>query len=240
MGKLGILWELDRKTGQFRSAHDLGYQDQLDVNPVTGKVTYRAGVLEKQASGQPIDFCPGFGGVKNWRALAYSPDTRAIYVPAAINCQRSVWSTVERVEGSGGNSVRPYAGERTLATLPHPKTPEHRGRLIAMDVRTGRIMWDQPRQAGLATSALTTGGGLVIVGDTDRYVSMHDLATGKLLYQTRLPAGPTGFPISYAVRGKQYVAVPVETRGGLIGGNGVFVFALPDAPSGSPTSSASR
>jgi alcohol dehydrogenase (cytochrome c) len=240
MGKLGILWELDRRTGQFRAAYDLGYQDQVDVNPRTGKVTYRAGILEKQASGQPIDFCPSFGGVKNWRALAYSPDTRAIYVPATIVCQRSIWFDVEQVEGGGGNSVRPFAGERTLATLPHAKTPDHRGRLIAMDIRTGKIAWEQPRQPSLSTSVLTTAGGLVLVGDTDRYISFHDAASGKLLYQTRLPAPPTGFPITYSARGKQYVAVPVETRGGLIGGNGLFVFGLPDVPASSTTSSASR
>jgi alcohol dehydrogenase (cytochrome c) len=240
MGKLGILWELDRETGKFRSAYDLGYQDQVTVDATTGTVTYRPGVLEKQASGQPVEFCPSYGGVKNWRALSYSPQTRAVYVPAAIACQRSVFSDVEPIEGGGGNSVRPFAGEQTLATLPHPKTPEHRGRLIAMDVRTGKILWEQPRAAGLATAMLTTAGGLAIVGDTDRYISLHDAASGTLLYQTRLPAGATGFPITYAARGKQYLAVPVESRGQTGGGNAVFVFALPDAVTRGVPTSASR
>ena len=39
MGKLGILWELDRVTGEFRNAVDLGYQNILDVDTLTGKVT---------------------------------------------------------------------------------------------------------------------------------------------------------------------------------------------------------
>ena len=41
MGKLGILWELDRDTGRFVAAHDLGYQDVLDIDQRTGAVTYK-------------------------------------------------------------------------------------------------------------------------------------------------------------------------------------------------------
>ena len=45
MGKLGILWEIDRTTGAFVAAHDLGYQTLLDVDPQTGQVTYRPGMI---------------------------------------------------------------------------------------------------------------------------------------------------------------------------------------------------
>ena len=41
MGKMGILWEIDRTTGAFVAAHDLGYQTLIDVDPQTGEVTYR-------------------------------------------------------------------------------------------------------------------------------------------------------------------------------------------------------
>ena len=41
MGKLGILWEIDRKTGKFVAAHDLGYQTLVDVDPKTGRAAYR-------------------------------------------------------------------------------------------------------------------------------------------------------------------------------------------------------
>ena len=88
-------------------------------------------------------------------------------------------------------------------------------------------------------SVIGAVGGLAIVGDTGRNISMHDATSGKLLYQTRLPGGVTGFPISYAVRGKQYFAVPVKSRD-QVGGNAVFVFALPDAAARGATSAASR
>jgi len=240
MGKLGILWELDRKTGKFRSGYDLGYQTQVELNRLTGKVVYRPGILEKQASGQPVEFCPGFGGVKNWRAMAYSPESHALYVPGTTVCQRSAFSPVDQVERGGGNSVRPYAGEETLATFPHPADPDHRGRFIAMDIKTGKILWEHPTKAGISSAVLTTAGGLAIVGDADRNLYIHDAASGRILYQTRLPTQVTGFPITYAVRSKQYIAVPVEARGET-GGNAVFVFSLPDAPvTGRSSRSASR
>src|SRR5436189_2749356 len=73
MGKLAILWELDRKTGAFVSAHDLKYQNVLDVDPRTGKVTYRPGKIPQP--GVELEFCPSSSGVQSLRAMAYHPDT---------------------------------------------------------------------------------------------------------------------------------------------------------------------
>jgi alcohol dehydrogenase (cytochrome c) len=58
------------------------------------------------------------------------------------------------------------------------------------------------------TGALTTAGGLVFVGDLDRYFKAFDVDTGELLWQSRLGAPLHGFPISYGVDGKQFIAVP--------------------------------
>src|SRR5204863_2688581 len=56
MGKLAILWELDRKTGAFQSVHDLRYQNVLDVDRRTGEVTYRPHMIPKP--GVELEFCP--------------------------------------------------------------------------------------------------------------------------------------------------------------------------------------
>jgi alcohol dehydrogenase (cytochrome c) len=58
------------------------------------------------------------------------------------------------------------------------------------------------------TGVLTTGGGLAFVGDLDRYFKAFDVDTGKVLWQTRLGAALHGYPVTYAVKGKQYIAVP--------------------------------
>ena len=71
MGKLGILWEIDRTTGQFVAAHDLGYQNVLDVDPRTGEATYRPEMIPQ--AGVEMEVCPDLQGVRNWRATAYHP-----------------------------------------------------------------------------------------------------------------------------------------------------------------------
>ena len=76
--------------------------------------------------------------------------------------------------------------------------------------------------------AFTSAGGLVVTADGDRYLYINDVKTGEVLFSTRLPAPPQGFPITYAVDGRQFLAVPVgggRQRGAT---NAMFVFALPD------------
>ena len=112
-----------------------------------------------------------------------------------------------------------------------------------MDVN-GEVLWRHRMRSPATTAALTTAGGLVVVGDWDRNVRALDVRTGELLFRTRLPNGVQGFPITYAVDGRQYLAVPtgqLDAGGralnplrmdpGLrrppVNANGIFVFALP-------------
>jgi len=241
MGKLGILWELDRKTGKFLSVHDLGYQNVLDVDPRTGTATYRPEMIPQ--AGVEIQFCPSSTGFKSLRSMAYHPETQAFYIPLILACQTGTFNDVKRVEGGGGSG----GGRRK--NLMHPSSPDGIGEFLAMHARTGKILWRHRTRTPPNTSALTTGGGLVVVGDFDRYLYVHDAATGKILFQTRLPTTVQGYPITYAVNGRQYIAVPVGTGGGqwvtTIPGdllpehkippptNSIFVFALPETTRGS-------
>jgi len=243
MGKVGILWELDRKTGKFVRATDLGYQTLLDVDPTTGRATYRPGLIETQNTGKEVFFCPSTGGVKGLRAMAYHPDTRALYVPLNIHCVTSLWPTTP---GPGiGWKVQQYHF--------HDKTEQQLGELQALDVATGKALWKKRRRAPYNTSTLTTGGGLLFVGTWDRQVYALDAKSGAELWQSGLPTLANGSPITYSAGGKQYVAFG---SGASIGGstwvdlapaallpdlrnprsgnrtaeygNGLFVFALPD------------
>jgi alcohol dehydrogenase (cytochrome c) len=234
MGKLGILWEIDRKTGAFRGARDLGYQTLVDVHPATGHVTYHPDKLPR--AGVEIEFCPSTSGFKSLRAMAYHPETQAFYIPLNLTCERGTFNDVKRVEGGGGNGAVRRINQR------HPESPDGLGEFLAMDARSGKVLWRHRTRTPPNTSALTTGGGLVIEGNFDRNVYMYDAATGQILYQTRMPTAVQGSPITYAVNGRQYIAIPVGTGGGewsrgipndLIpdrvpaGGNSLFVFALP-------------
>ena len=62
------------------------------------------------------------------------------------------------------------------------------------------ILWRHRTPSPSNTAALTTAGGLVFGGDWDRHMYAYDAATGKILWQTRLPTSAQGFPITYLAR----------------------------------------
>ncbi len=233
MGKLGILWQLDRTTGAFIRATDLGYQNIVDVDPENGKVAYR----KIPQIGVELDMCPSTAGFKDWRAMAFSPQTNALYIPMALNCEKATFGQVEKVLGKGG------VGPVRRRDYKHPQSGGNLGEFLAMDIRSGKVLWRHRTASPSNTAALATGGGLVIGGDWDRHMYAYDAATGKILWQTRLITSAQGFPITYLAKGKQYVAMPAGTGGGswstLIpselapeirqpkSGNALLVFALP-------------
>jgi PQQ-dependent dehydrogenase (methanol/ethanol family) len=237
MGKLGILWQIDRQSGKFVSARDLGYQNLVRVDQSTGKVTYRPGMIPEL--GQVIDFCPSLAGFKSWRAMAFHPETRAFYIPLLLTCQKGSFTDVKKVEGGGGLGQ----GRRDNYIHPESGGNGNLGEFAAMDSTTGRILWLHRQRAPFNSAALTTAGGLAFVGDWNRYINAYDVSSGKLLWQTRLTMSPQGFPVTYAAGGRQYVAVPVGGGAASWGttiplllvpeikrpgsGNALFVFALP-------------
>ena len=113
-----------------------------------------------------------------------------------------------------------------------------------MSMRTGEVQWRRRFRTPIMSAALTTAGGLAFAGSWDRQMFAFDARTGETLWETRLPTSIQGFPITFAVAGKQYLAVPTgaggASWGGMllaqltpevkrpVGGNGLFVFALPD------------
>ena len=239
MGKLGILWELDRTTGAFTKAVDLGYQNLADVDPETGEFTYREGMVS--GVGEMLFFCPSTGGFKALRAMAYHPDTGALYVPLNLQCETAAFGPVEQRPGGGGTG-----GVRGRLNHFHPDAPGQLGEFQALDIRTGETLWKHRLRVPYNTAALTTGGGLVFVGDWERHVFAYDAASGEQLWQSRLTTMANGYPITYAVDGRQYIAFGA---GGPLGGsswtsiipadlipekrnprqgNGIFVFAVPE------------
>ena len=206
MGKLGILWQIDRTNGTFVHATDLGYQNLVEVGPETGKVTYRPDKIPK--IGVEIDMCPSTAGFKDWRAMAFSPQTNALYIPMSLTCERGTFGDVEKVLGKGGN------GPVRRIDYKFPAGGGNLGEFLALDLKSGKVLWRQRMPTPFNTAALTTAGGLAFAGDWDRHLFAYDVSTGKILWQTRLLTSAQGFPISYMAKGKQYVAIPVGTGGG--------------------------
>ena len=237
MGKIGVLWELDPRSGAFLNAFDLGYQNIVDIDPTSGQGLLRPDRVPR--IDVPVDYCPGPGGVKNLWAMAYHPETEAFYIPLTPGCAHSVFEAMPEPREVGGGGV----GPSDRAFLVHPDSPEQLGDFVAMHSRTGEVLWRRRSRLQYGTSALTTAGGLVFVGNLDRHVYALDVRDGTQLWQTRTPTATDGFPITYAVDGRQYLAVPsgpgwfiawnnaqrvfpdVERRRD--GGSVIQVFALP-------------
>lgn len=238
MGKNAILWRGNRETGESLPAFDMGYQDLIDVDPETGEFTgYRPGKIPE--IGEAITQCPSTAGFKSWRSMAYSPNTNAVYIPLNLNCDdNAIYAEVELVEGGGS------VGKPGRNNVYHPDSPDGIGEIAAMDVDSGEILWSHRMRTPANTSTLPTAGGIVFAGDWDRHFWAFDEQTGEVLWETRLPNSPQGFPVTYEADGRQYVAVPVGVGGASWStsvvadlapekrrpnsGNAVIVFALPE------------
>ena len=229
-GKTGIVYTLDRQTGEFLWARPTVKQNVVStIDGATGEVTVNPDTLYK-AQGDERLICPSMTGGKNWPAGAYSPLTNTMYFPLQNTCMTTV-AISDKQDVNGplyGISSKDQIAEG-LNTV---------GVVHAISVETGQTVWKHDQRAG-ALALVATGGGLVFGGDAVGYFRAFDDKTGKVLWEVNLGSAVSGYPITYAVGGKQYVAV--STGPSLVAGGAarltpelkpgtssqMFVFALP-------------
>jgi alcohol dehydrogenase (cytochrome c) len=113
IGKAGVLWKLDRRTGKFLGHKETVFQNVFShIDPKTGEPTYRSDILEQQI-GKWIQACPSTEGGHNWQAMSYHPGTGQLIIPLSQSCMELLPRKVEFKEGSGGNG-----GERHYSEMP--------------------------------------------------------------------------------------------------------------------------
>ena len=229
-GKTGLVYTLDRETGEFLWATPTVAQNVIShIDGATGAVTENPEVIFS-AEGQEVLACPNMHGGKDWEAGAYSPLTNTMYFPLRNMCQRLLATT------------SPDASHRIYAlAVRHELAPgtEQLGSVHAISAETGETTWLHEQRAA-TLSLVATGGGLVFGGDANGRFRAFDHETGEVLWEINLGSPVSGFPISYAIDGRQYVAV--STGGAATtpsflqltpelrpsNGNNLFVFALPE------------
>jgi alcohol dehydrogenase (cytochrome c) len=205
----GFIYLLDRTNGKFLSA-----------TPFAKKINWATGV---DANGRPMVtdlkptpngtlICPGVVGATNWFSPSYSEATHLFYFLAVEGC------SVYFVKPGPFEEGREYYSTGTKHD-PNDKTERI---LLSFDPQTKTIAWRYP-QAGDSHSwggVMTTTTGLVFFADDADCFEAADAKTGKSLWHFNTGQTLHASPMSYAVRGKQYVAIA--------SGFDLFSFALPE------------
>lgn len=236
LGKYGILWKNDRVTGEFKAFKETVFQNAFtNIDPDTGLVTYRDDI-KNAALNEWTSACPSSAGGKDWHSMTYHEPSGTIIAPLSQTCLENAAREVALVQGGGG-----LAASRKFFEM--PGTDGNLGKIGAYNVDTMEEVWSYQQRASFHTGTMSTGGDLVFVGDLDRRFKAFDVSNGEILWETRLGTSVQGHPVSFAIDGKQYIAVTTALGGtsprsvpAVItteivyprSGNAVYVFSLPD------------
>ena len=236
LGKYGILWKNDRVSGDFKGYTETVFQNAFShINPETGEVTYRQDIQNAQLN-EWTSACPSSTGGKDWHSMTYHPPSGLMIAPLSQTCLENAAREVALVQGGGG-----LAASRKFFEM--PGTDGNLGKVGAYNVDTMEEIWSHQQRASLHTGTISTGGDLVFVGDLDRRFKALDINNGDVIWETRLGTSVQGHPVSFAIDGKQYIAVTTALGGtsprvvpGVIAteityprwGNAIYVFSLPE------------
>jgi len=219
-GKNGFFYVLDRTNGQLISAANYVF-----VNWARGVDSQSGRPIESpeariDQTGKPFLIVPGPGGAHSWQPAAYDPKTGLVYIPAMESGFPLVPDVHWKAAAIGFNTGMDFA-----ASAMPPDTNVRaaakaatKGALIAWDPIAQKERWRVAFKGPWNGGVLATGGGLVFQGNVAQEFAAYDAASGKKLWSTPVQTGIIAAPITYSIKGEQYVAV-------LAGWGGVWALA---------------
>lgn len=205
----GFGYTLDRVTGELLVAEKydpvVNWSTGVEMDP--SKPNYgRPYVVDKYSTAKNgPDFntkgiCPAALGTKDQQPAAFSPKTGHFYVPTNHVCMDYEPFKVSYTAG------QPYVGA-TLSMYPAPNSHGGMGNFIAWDAGEGKILWSKPEPFSVWSGALATAGDVVFYGTLEGYLKAVDPKDGKELFKFKTASGIIGNVMTYANKGKQYVAI---------------------------------
>jgi alcohol dehydrogenase (cytochrome c) len=203
----GFFYVLDRETGEFLQATEFVRQTWNDGFGADGRPLIRPG---SEASEAGNFVYPSVIGGTNFQAPSYSPETGWVYVQSIDFGQNYVITPAEFEEGAqylagGARSV----GDPQIAMIK------------AINPDTGAVEWEyQVSRISFQAGVLATGGNLVFAATSEGNLIALEATSGELLWRFQTGATMQASPMSYAVDGKQFVAVSA--------GQVLYSFALPE------------
>jgi alcohol dehydrogenase (cytochrome c) len=160
---------------------------------------------------------PTLVGGTNFQSPSYSPITGWLYLEYSENGQQYASAPVTYEPG------RQYIGraQRGGATGPGPNDPPPSSGIKAIDPENGKTIWDfKTNQGSLSNGVLATAGGVLFAATREGSLIALDAKTGKYLWRFQSGAAMAASPMSYAVDGKQFIAIAA--------GGAIYSFALPE------------
>jgi alcohol dehydrogenase (cytochrome c) len=216
----GVFYVLDRTNGEFLIAKPFTKVTWVDGWDAKGRPNR---VQSPTQEGTLV--YPNNQGATNWYSPSYSPRTGLFYIPAWLN----TFSTYRKTPGA--ESVRFVEGQMYTGTFPTMALPpmvagptnnrrpqDGTGAILAVDPKTGDRKWSFDMPDVTDSGILTTATDVLFAGGREGYFFALDARTGALLWKSMVGGQVASGPMSYAVNGKQYVAVSA--------GNATFVYAL--------------
>ena len=207
--KNGFFYVINRETGKLVSAEpyvETKWASHIDLK--TGRPVELPGA--RYDDGEAI-ITPGPFGGHNWHAMSYNPDTGLAYIPTihhAVRYNDEGFDTNWQAEEFTGGSAVEWHDEQVR----QPRA--YRGSLQGWDPILQKAVWSVEQDDWWNAGTLTTAGNLVFQGRSDGVLIAYDARNGKQVWSYDLGLGISAPPITYKIRGKQYVALLVGYGGG--------------------------